>query len=472
MVPARTCPILADNLPGVFAEWGCLHRLHEEGIEDWAAAEIWEDESLTTMSEKVNVCKFLSPLKRAAASVKCWYRPRWIFQTVAVHLGLESTKKRVELFADIKDKPAVGGLPLAGDKDGYKASVKAAEKESSKVKGAIENNLHLTAVMYANLANLYIQRTLVHVCRSVIEWHSYQNKLLRTLADTIKFEIEMLSGGVDKMLLETFRGFLQCDTYESMGIVSVVPVGYFEQFDADSLQGELITQDTRASFLWRCCKELTSRVFIRFLSWTSCWPRRFVLLLADDPTRDATWATFQRHYTIFSLLKAMPMEWAKHLVARSVFLLAPVQQIVLLAEKALWACAGEILAIVRKRSIRFLASQLTEDGAQKCKRKAEVSKHNMLSAATIWGELVDRKVLSEQHSFNEISRRGEPSTRRPALPSDIFRSSLTHPNKHVDLKGITSKVDYVSPGAKDLPLPACDLRLTELLHEKDNILDG
>ena len=88
-------------LPGILEDLGMSERLHEDGIQQ----EIWDSmphhETIRKKGDKVGLARFMSALYRARDDDKNFHIRAWQYTIMALRLGFESKKKRLEMIEDL-----------------------------------------------------------------------------------------------------------------------------------------------------------------------------------------------------------------------------------------------------------------------------------------------------------------------------------------------------------------------------------
>lgn len=299
-------------------------------------------------------------------------------------------------------------------------------------------------------------------------WHSKQNKTLRDLASVQAFEQHEINTGVNEMLRKMMGQLRDKAGLTKCGIDIAWDSKRLAELQRPEFFGDIVDQQDRCELYQRCIFSLTFRRAVRLLPLLRGWPRGFVLLL-DPETRGSALARLKADFVAFQALKGLGHSWSESIVKRSVFQTPAVMQVVSVLRSESWQCTKAVIDLIDCRTRRIVCSQVTEDGIQRAKRGIEVSKNCVSNSATIWGRLVDRKVLGEVHKFTEVDRSSEAAVRCSALSDDLHEASLAEANKRYNLKGILEggqSPAWWSPQAVMLPLPVVDLAVGESLRRQ------
>ncbi len=126
-------------------------------------------------------------------------------------------------------------------------------------------------------------------------------------------------------------------------------------------------------------------------------------------------------------------------------------------------CA-RIRDFIGRRQARSVGSQLIEDSFGCLKRKVDTKSNDMCTSDYAWATLVDRKVLSSKHNYQEVNRLAEVHERNAAPPprchTPVLQKNRLDPvAKAADFSSIAGLGDasWFSPSATNLFLPYADL---------------
>ena len=466
----RTCPIFHYFLPKILSEAG-----HTKGhaFADDVAQETWEalpqDPVLTSMGERVNLGRFFGSIQRSQHDVSCWSKRALVYTVAAMLLGYEGTNKMKKLAQEFKEKPAVGGACLPKEAEA-KASLKSSAKAAN-IRSVAENQLHIASMMYSDEANRLTQQIALEAAEPVARWHSLQNKELRNLSGVQKFEIEHICTSVKQMLADVLQKIAAAAPLRQCGIQQVFRAEEVAELRVDAGLGRLEQQRDRAQLLHDCVFSLAYRRSVRLLHFVQAWPRCFVMLLSREHRKEYL-ELLQEDVLVWTEMKGRHEDWAVAAVKRSVFNLKSVQQIVRILDSDEWRVTAPLLSLLHKRTRRFVCSQLTEDGIGRVKRGIELSKNCLMREATVWGRLIDKKVLTEVHHYNEVQLEGEVASRAASLPHEWFKHPAKQPTEELRLDDITtggSPPRWWSPGAAQMALPCVDLHILRRLHRSKEL---
>ena len=148
-----------------------------------------------------------------------------------------------------------------------------------------------------------------------------------------------------------------------------------------------------------------------------------------------------------------------------VFALAPVQQLVQLAEGAGWVVSEPMRDWLYKFHSRVLGSHVREDGLRECRQVEHDNQNKKAAPRTLYGKLTSSCCLNQRHQYRSPSIAPGRTDRNVKLPEDTFKPSAKNMSTDCkSLKGTTSKTTWFSPTAQSSVSPFADLELFRTLE--------
>lgn len=360
----NTCPLFVSLAPSMLEDKGEEHRDCEEGI----IQELFDDFQgsfvFTNLGSKVAAPRFCSSVHACREQDSTWTIMQLGFLITCLMSGLYSQEKIQEVFHTKK-------LPVPANETEQTVAESKPTKETvacevAKYKKYTKNQLEIATLMYNNPENKYRQRLLMVCSDPIVDWHSKQNRTLRSASEAITWEIEEMTGAVWEPLKATVSVMSDASKLQFVGLQLDFSAGAMVGLTADDPR--VVWNGKQAQLMGSFITRLLSQRIRRLLPILRGWPRRCVLGLdqrhADDEAAEARLGELPSRQGQYG------DKFSKTMVNRSLFESAHVSSYISAFEESDFLLSPSVLEMLRKRHARVIGTQLAEDGFD-VQRKAE-----------------------------------------------------------------------------------------------------
>lgn len=199
------------------------------------------------------------------------------------------------------------------------------------------------------------------------------------------------------------------------------------------------------------------------------WPSMSVLMLHEDASvRASAVQQLRDDLGSFRQLQVEVDAGASpaFLLARHIFHLKPVQQLVQALEAREWVLDSSILLWLSRFHRRLIGSQIAEDGLRECRQVESNALSKRAPAKTLYYRLAQSRVIDERHRFTAPRTLGRRPCRDAHMPDDAFRaSSRSSSMSFGEIKGASAKTPWYSPSAQRWSVAYGDLSLLQLQRQ-------
>ena len=215
-----TEPLFISLLPDILPERGEAHRAHEPDI----AKELWEavrdDPIWAERGSRLSLSRFQSVVHHATTEASKWTMRYLGMMYCSMQLGVVTAK----LIRNLDSESSMfGNSGQAGDEQ---AKQSTARDEVAKLRRHTVNNLAIATLYYANFENRAKQRVIKEVCAPVLEWHTEQNRKLRSVAEALEWEVSQQRGGWLKHIGDVLGKLSGTGSLEAVGLVVPLATGF------------------------------------------------------------------------------------------------------------------------------------------------------------------------------------------------------------------------------------------------------
>ena len=429
-------PIFVWLLPRILSDRGQLHRLCENNI----AQEVWD--SLPEAwcwhkrGDKVGMSRFFG-------FVKCSFPYQRIFHTKLlgmIYLGIQEgwlTKaalmkaKKIHL----KTKTSSSGCK--------KTSMKESNAEVSKLfKGC--NGLQVVTMAKLDPDTYFIQDMVLISVAPLMNWHSTQNKVLRSCSGASEWLIEQTSGEFLKPLCQIFANLWDESCLRDTGFIvnehsDMVPFSGSQPVDCN--HPFMVEQDARAGTMMVFHLNLIGSRIRRFFWALRGWPTQSCLMgHSNAEKRKETIERLKADYNNWKTCSEKSDYFRKK--GQSVFETAPVEQIVQIMKRHDWKDSPDVQAWTIEKYSSLIQTQLVEDGFQRERSKETRSATKSFNCATAWHTVIHKKVLNKIHKFKKFELRGRRRGQGFKKKQSLYRPSRNFGKKaSCNLRRIISAKD-------------------------------
>lgn len=139
----------------------------------------------------------------------------------------------------------------------------------------------------------------------------------------------------------------------------------------------------------------------RNLGFLGSWRLRSLLFLSEDGhERAGALQEVKDKYERYCRFRDNGSFLVKRRIRCSMFATTAAQQQVELLEKSGWVLDQEVSAYAMRKSLRFVTSQLCEDGFNRVKRAASVASDKQVGSERLFHTLIERQVTVTVHRYD------------------------------------------------------------------------
>lgn len=440
------------------------HKAGDPVIVEEMWATMLEDGPWRKKGARLTSNRFLGTIEAAVNESRKWSMREYVYTYVCLELDMFKKQKLYKA-----RRPQVPQAPQNGSD---KAKTKDPTAELKLLKAACENSMVLAAMTLMNKVNRSWTRIVAFACKPCLDWHSEQNRQLRSAQAGLDWLSSQIRGGFWSHMNSIGEVLADSSDLEGIGISSTF-TGPLAGTKNDA-KGEAILQCELASKLGDLVLSLFQCRLRRFLWLLRGWPARTAVMVKGGDSACAERATndLRTDYNAWQEFKAMNSGIAADMYARSIFELTTVQQTVQAMVANDWVISESTSEMFRMKCSRLVGTQLIEDGFREQRRKEQVGQHKQGRPQALMQTLIQNRVINERHSFREACCDERLLLRGAAMPQTVF-----HPQKQgwTRLKEIVSYDRSgpwwsTSPEGHCMPYADLDATLFVLRRRKAGLL--
>ena len=331
-----------------------------------------------------------------------------------------------------------------------------------------DNGLHMAVVVYSNMENLLRMRIINTMTRPVSQWHSEQNRRLRTVGGASTWLMEQCSGAFFDTVLESLSLLSNHEGLEDMGFA--LKLDAFTR-GLPSEHPAVISANELATFAASLLLTLGGCRLRRCLWLIAGWPIQFCLLGSEEAavrTRAADklkadhanyeWAQEHRRRSTVQILR------------RSCFQTASVQQLVEVMKSTGWEVTPQVKDFSLELSKVILSSQIVEDGFCRERRSEQGGMSKIMSNTRVHSVLIEKHVLDQVHHYTPVEGSAVSVPRASALPEHAYKSLQEAQSMNFKtVQGFNATPTWYTAGASNAPQKFADLALLEECKGRDSL---
>ena len=388
---------------------------------------------------------------------RCWHQMAFI----TLYVSLESdflAGAKVKQFrarsSAAREAEATGGSSTDARRPGA---------EDQGIRAAAGNAYSLAALMRSDEYNMWKWRIITLAGEATKRWQGIMNSKLRGVSETGPWLRAQMKGDFMNTMSTVVAAICQEGRLVEIG---------FTMPTSDPLvgfpDGDMHMQDSMASYFARYCLHLVGNRIKRELWLLRGWPSRSQLFLDGEDQALRGLACLRSDWERYKALETYHAETlcttAAEFLARSVFALVPVQQLIGIAQKEDWVCTPKFQEWLRVRGQRILQTQLAEDAfnREKCAARASSTTRNGREHLA-YHTLIQSDLLKKVHHYDSVvADGGLVSERGLCLTPSAFRP--LYKNMSVQCRGLVGynqKTAWHSSAANRLMRPHSDLSTLE-----------
>jgi len=234
-----TEPLFLSLLPDLLAERSEAHRAHEPDIAEELWTAIKEDPIWVERGSELSLNRFQSVVHHATTEASKWTMRYLGLMYCSMQLGVVTEKL-------IKNLDAEGSNMFGNSKGQHgeqeHAQQSTARDEVAKLRRHTVNNLAIATLYYANFENRAKQRVIKEVCAPVLTWHTEQNRKLRSVGETLEWEVDQQRGGWLTHIRDIFGKLSDTSSLDAVGLVAPLSPSFLKGTSLDSGEAMFMNQ--------------------------------------------------------------------------------------------------------------------------------------------------------------------------------------------------------------------------------------
>ena len=369
----ETDPLFLSLMPAILRDRGESDRTLGDGVETELAQEVQSDEYLWKKGDKVGLCRFFGYIHCSRAFDKQHHSKLMTL----LYLGLQLNLVTEASMRKVGDVVAAGSAGVSGADPAKEFGTKAMTRgndEVNRLRQACKNTIHLAMTFLANPMTQTIQRVLIKSVEPIEQWHSEQSRNLRSCSANCTWLYEFVRGDCKAALVATLDLLLDDSSLEYVGLTTTCSVG---QLRLPKNHPLILMEGKIASLFADSCLGMVGQRLKRIM-WMHFWPTRGCLLgstsvstVAPTDLARATFELLRSDKQAFDAAALQRSTFWRNAIKRSFFNSPPVQQMVVIGEKAGWNLNPEVQDFFKQKYSGILASKLVEDGFLRERRQED-----------------------------------------------------------------------------------------------------
>lgn len=284
---------------------------------------------------------------------------------------------------------------------------------------------------------IHLQDTILVFGKPIEDWHSHQNKTVRSCKGAREWFLEECSGKFMEPLCMVMSTFSDPGKLQQCGFTV-----HAHDLPLAGLHAKhpLVQEEhERALVAGAFGLELVGARLCRFLWALEGWPSKSICFSHEnDSIRAQLVNKFAQDHENDTVLAKEGGEFWKAVADRSVFRTTPVLQIAAILEETGGIATPAVQDHHSKKYSGLLASQVNEDGFQRERRAQANTQNGHMTPQAAWEVLLDKEVVAKVHHFDHIPLGTAPIARGSdcLLPKSTYHPSPAQVSTNCDLKGI------------------------------------
>lgn len=455
---AHQCPLFHFYKMQIAKEFGLL-EFSGQALADADIIQAMKDHwSMKQKGAKVHLCRFGDFTTKAAE-----FDGHHTFTLLrCLHLGLtEGMFSKAVL--DILLKPVKLDAP---SETAEKTPVARSNDAHQKLRHLCNNNIAVAAVMLSDYRTGFRTKVLYKLADPVCRWYKHQSSNIRSTAEAASWLAQQVKGDIWIPLQATWKQLLDQQLLEQLGLDITFFPGVHQLDEGHPVVGE---NEEIADLAGRYIISLVALRDRRLQFYTEGWQGKQTMLFSGDPAvQSQAVRDLQEQHLAFKALKLRTDSVSRNMVRRSIFQLAPMQQLVSLCAESGWAPSEQLAQHCKNRVSSVLQSKCAEDIINKGRSlERPAPNQSQLPARRVWKNLIDEGVVDKLYRYKEPQWRDVAMPRGEAgrLPEAVFKQSFNDPPKKIKaIVGKSSKPPWFSAGPTTMHLAYADLHVMTELH--------
>jgi hypothetical protein len=458
-----TCPMLNEFMFDLTKEFEMEELQFQDDFKEQIIDRMKTDWNAMYKGSGVKRCRFANLVDRAKTFIGSFTHAkiRILYYGLQDHIFTASSMRAALDQIDNKKAEVVedGGV-----------GVKQSNEASAVYRKANKSNVQLAAQLLSDpltKSRIAVLHTFVEPIR---HWYGSQSHELRSTFQHKEWLCKQIYGAIWCPLRECLLLFKDVSALNSIGLIVDLPPHQLELSIADPV---VRSQDYIASLAFRYAFSLVARRCKRQLYLTAGWTGQQAWFLHPEAEkRSEAAARLKLQLAAFEEAKKRTEPLWKRVVSRSVFQLAPTQQLVAMLDRDAGVVSNAMQEHIRDRLLGIGHSVVSENMFNKAK-KLKPPNQEQSPAEYVWQKLVDQKFASTTYNFKEplvdefVAAQGGLE-----LPASIHRATLKgSPGWIRNIISSKQRADWFTANVEGMSLPFVDLDLTVEAHRSNRWAD-
>ena len=388
------CPLFHFYKMQIAKEFGLL-EFSGQALADADIIEAMKDHwSMKQKGAKVHLCRFGAFTTKAAE-----FDGHHTFTLLrCLHLGLtEGMFSKAVL--DILLKPVKLEAP---SETAEKTPVARSNDAHQKLRHLCNNNIAVAAVMLSDYRTGFRTKVLYKLADPVCRWYKHQSSKIRSTAEAASWLAQQVKGDIWIPLQATWKQLLDQQLLEQLGLDITFFPGMHQLDEGHPVVGE---NEEIADLAGRYIISLVALRDRRLQFYTEGWQGKQTMLFSGDPAvQSQAVRDLQEQHLAFEALKLRTDSVSRNMVRRSIFQLAPIQQLVSLCAESGWAPSEQLAQHCKNRVSSVLQSKCAEDIINKGRSlERPAPNQSQLPARRVWKNLIDEGVVDKLYRYKSPS---------------------------------------------------------------------
>lgn len=450
-------PLFMSKLPQILQDGAFKHLQGHENPAEAVWQQLARENPWSRKGSKLVKSRFMAFCRTARYEAQHYTVRALGYEYVCLEMGWMTASKVKPL--TIK--------PVADTSSSSKStSAKVETSEEQQLRKSAQNNMVLSAIVFGSYDNACRLRLMLQLTAPLEEWHTTQNKALRSTADTLAWHKQQLEDGFFSTLYAIMKSLSQERSLSEVPfqLPSAAALALDSSLDdpavfADDELAELMGDGALYLCGLRCLRN----------AWLLCgWPSRMVLCLSSEQVSSQEVQCFKKDHDNFQSFKSNPQGFQAidGIAERSVFHLMCNKQYVQIFMRNDWQLNDEIKQFILNASSRVMASQVCEDAFNR-QKNARKQPNRRGTVQRSMGIIMEQHVADEVHHYTPIEP-GNSATLRSAMhvPETAYQSRMKAvPKEYLQIQGHRQKCEWFTTTSHMSCRPHIDLILISFVEK-------
>lgn len=409
---------------------------------------------------RVNLNRFMGSIAGARELLQRWSSLSFAVSYVCLELDMLGSRQFLEK-ALLQDP----GGDLLNDRT-TSTDPKIASAPDKMLRSCCQNSMAITAIVLDDRKNKQITLQVTKVSEPSLRWHSEQNVENRDVHRSREWVFSQVANRKFMDHVNATLGVLASET-------ALAECGFrlrSNGLDADTLDMHIALDDEAACLFGRLAMTLAALRMRRCLWMISSWPSGFVSMLGSADQASATLRLLREDFLAFEGLRRIPdpSSSMRAMMARSVFNLVAVKQVVTGCAELGWVMHPDLRRVVEPRFQVLVGTQVCEDALNYQKNHGVLrGTRRFRRPQRSYCAILEKPLLDGQHRFESMVPDIPMPSKTCALQTEVFKPTVKGQSMAFNtIEGTTASPAWWSPSATNISIPAADLPVLRTCERK------